>query len=111
MKSFEHQDWEPVVIRSKENLKQTNSIKKQNPIGTKNFQELNKDDIPVLNKITKQQQQVLVQGRNAKGLTRKQLASALNLQESVITHYENGTIKLFNKGLYNRLLRFLGVNE
>jgi len=108
MSGYEHQDWEPVVIRSKENYKQQH-IQKQNAAGTKKYNELNKDDIPILDKISNEQKQNLIQGRTAKGLTRKQFASMLNIQESIIAEYENGTVKVFNKGIYNRMLKALGI--
>lgn len=107
---FEHQDWEPTIIKSKENNKQQ-YYQKQNAPGTKEFQELNGDDIPVLNKISKQQQQLLLQGRQAKGITRKQLAASINIPESIVSDYENGKVQKFNKGIYNKMIRFLGVKE
>lgn len=100
------QDWTPVVIHNKQfNKKEF----KENPAGTKEFQKLNDDDIPKLDKITPEQSNILKAARSAKGISQKDLAKSLNINVSIIQDYENGTIAKFNKTFYNNLLRKLGV--
>ena len=108
MPGYEHQDWTPVVIRSS---RASNIAKQtvQNPSGTKEFKKLNEDDIPILNKMTKEQAIVLSQARTAKGIYQKDLAKSLNIGVSIIKDYECCTVKNFNKNIYNKILSKLGV--
>lgn len=108
MSGYEHQDWTPVVIRSS---RIANNEKKtiQNPSGTKEFKKLNDDDIPILNKMTKEQAIILSQARTAKGISQKDLAKSLNIDVSIIKDYECCTVKNFNKRIYNNILAKLGV--
>lgn len=106
---YDHQDWAPVVIHSKTHH-QLERQKKQNAAGTKRFNELNDDDIPALKKITQEQKQALIDARNAKGLDRAGLAKLVPyLDVKTIEKYENGTVTNFDKALYNKMLRALGV--
>jgi ribosome-binding protein aMBF1 (putative translation factor) len=104
---YSHQDWEPVVIRSSE--KKTREPITQNTPGTKNFRRLCEDDIPSLVQISREQSIALVEARNSKKMTQKELAKKMNIDESIIQQYENGKIKNFNKRLYNTIMRNLGV--
>jgi len=106
--SYEHQDWEPVVIRSSKVAKEAKQTI-QNAAGTKEFRKLNEDDIPKLDKITPEQCKILKEARAAKGITQNDLAKSLNMNVSVIKEYEGGTVAKFNKTFYNNLLRKLGV--
>lgn len=105
---YDHQDWTPVVIRSS---RVANVAKQtvQNPSGTKEFHKLNEDDIPVLNKMTREQATALSQARSAKGLSQKDLAKALNMDISIIKDYESCNVKNFKKGVYNKIMTRLGV--
>lgn len=107
--SCEHQDWTPVVIRSTGAAKKAKQ-QKQNPAGTKEFNKLNEDEIPVLNKITPEQRKALQDARAAKGISRHDFAKSLNMPIKTIADYENGTIQNFNLNFYNSLLRKLGVS-
>lgn len=108
MSGYDHQDWTPVVIRSS-NASKNAKQGVQNPSGTKEFKKLNEDDIPILNKMTKEQAIVLSQARTAKGISQKDLAKSLNIDVSIIKDYECGTVKNFNKRTYNNILAKLGV--
>lgn len=105
---YSHQDWTPVVIRNANVAKQAKQ-QKQNPAGTKEFRELNEDDVPKLNKITAEQCKILREARGAKGITQNDLAKSLNVNVAIIKDYENGTVAKFNKSFYNNLLRKLGI--
>jgi ribosome-binding protein aMBF1 (putative translation factor) len=105
------QDWEPVVIRSnsaaKKEAQQHQSAK---PMGNKEFQRLDKDEIPKLNKITREQSLAISNARNACNLSQKELAQKLNIPENIIREYENSTVANFSHQLYNRILKVLKVN-
>ena len=106
-----YQDWEPVVIRSnnvvKKEAQQHQSVK---PMGNKEFQRLDSEEIPKLNKITREQSQAISIARNACNLSQKELAQKLNIPENIIREYENSTVANFSHQLYNRILKVLKVN-
>jgi ribosome-binding protein aMBF1 (putative translation factor) len=105
------QDWEPVVIRSnsaaKKEAQQHQSAK---PMGNKEFQRLDNDEIPKLNKITREQSLAISNARNACNLSQKELAQKLNIPENIIREYENSTVANFSHQLYKRILKVLKVN-
>lgn len=102
------QDWEEVVWK-----KPTKKSKSAagSPTVSKEIRNLEEDDIPVLNKISIEQRQQLIEARNAKNFTQKDLAKLINIDSSIINSYENGTVANFNKVFYKKLMRVLGVNS
>jgi len=52
--------------------------------------------------------QIIINGRNAKNLTRKQLALGLNFKEDVIADIENGKA-IYNGNIIARIKKYLGV--
>jgi ribosome-binding protein aMBF1 (putative translation factor) len=52
--------------------------------------------------------QLIISGRNANKLTRKQLALGLNLKEDVIADIENGKA-IYNGNIIARIKKYLGV--
>lgn len=108
MSGYDHQDWTPVVIRSS----RVASIARQsvqNPSGTKEFNKLNEDDVPILNKMTREQATALSQARAAKKMSQKELANALNMDVSIIKDYESCNVKNFKKEVYSKIMSRLGV--
>jgi ribosome-binding protein aMBF1 (putative translation factor) len=107
-----YQDWEPVVIRNKNNAKiqkeAHHSIAK--PMGNKEFQRLNNEEIPVLNKITLKQAQAISIARNAINLKQVELARKLGIEEKIIKEYENCSVTNFSPMLYKRILKILNVD-
>ena len=108
-----YQDWEPVVIRSK------NAVNAQNkndhhtlakPAGNKEFQRLNNEELPALKKITHAQAQAISTARNACNLKQIELAQKLRIQEKIIKEYENGSVTNFSPMLYKRILKALNVD-
>ena len=108
-----YQDWEPVVIRSKNNV---NAQSKEahhttaKPMGNKEFQRLNNEEIPKLNKITHEQAQAISVARNACNLKQIDLARKLGIQEKIIKEYENCSVANFSPVLYKRILKALNVD-
>jgi ribosome-binding protein aMBF1 (putative translation factor) len=107
-----YQDWKPVVIRSntaakKETQQHSQSAK---PMGNKEFRRLDTEEIPKLNKITREQAQAISTARNALKLTQKELAQKLRIPENTIKEYENCTVANFSLPLYKRILKGLTVD-
>ena len=107
-----YQDWEPVVIRSKgaKAAKAAAQHTIAKPAGNKEFQRLNNEDIPKLNKITHEQSLAISTARNALGLKQIDLARKLGIQEKIIKEYENGSVANFSPVLYKRILRSLNID-
>ena len=108
-----YQDWNPVVIRSKNSV---NAQKKDahhtaaKPMGNKEFQRLNNEELPALNKITHSQAQAISTARNALNLKQVDLARKLGIQEKIIKEYENCSVANFSPILYKRILKVLNVD-
>lgn len=107
-----YQDWEPVVIRSKNAVKKELPQQSQSakPMGNKEFHRVDKEEIPKLNKITREQAQAISAARNALKLTQKALAQKVRIQENIIKEYENCSVINFSLPLYNRILKAMNVN-
>ena len=99
-----HQDWEKVVFKKSE----TRISQKQNPAGTKEFRVLDSEDPLAPKKIDNSTAMAIQQARQSKGLTRKELAIALNIQASVVADYECGKA-IPNRQVLGSIGRFLGV--
>jgi len=99
-----HQDWEKVVFKKPE----TRISQKQNPAGTKEFRVLESEDQLPPKKIDNSTAMAIQQARQAKGLTRKELAIGLNIQASVVADYECGKA-IPNRQVLGSIGRFLGV--
>ena len=112
--SSHYQDWEPVVIRSNNAAKAAKAANAAHhtiakPMGNKEFQRLNNEEIPKLNKITHEQALVISTARNALGLKQIDLARKLGIQEKIIKEYENCSVANFSPVLYKRILKACGV--
>ena len=112
MNSF-YQDWDPVVIRSKNfalvKNKETHDANNK-PMGNKEFQRLNNEENPVLKKITHTQAQAISNARNALKLTQKELANKLRINEKIIKEYENCSVVNFSPNLFKRILKVLNID-
>jgi ribosome-binding protein aMBF1 (putative translation factor) len=97
-----YQDWIPVVLTK--NKQKINTQTKQNK------PEIIEDDIPKLNKITKEYSLAIINGRNALNLTQKQLAQKLCIKDNIIKEYENGNVINFNLKLYKIILKNLNID-
>jgi len=74
-------------------------------MGNKEFQRLNNEEIPKLNKITH-----ICIARNACNLKQIDLARKLGIQEKIIKEYENCSVANFSPVLYKRILKALNVD-
>jgi ribosome-binding protein aMBF1 (putative translation factor) len=107
MSSANFQDWEPVVLKKTTVQKQINT---QNHPGFKEYIKLVEDDIPKLNKITREYAQAIVDGRKALNITQKELAQKMCVKDNIIKEYENCSVGNFNLQFYKRILKALNIN-
>jgi ribosome-binding protein aMBF1 (putative translation factor) len=107
MSSANFQDWEPVVLKKTTVQKQVNT---QNQPGFKEYIKLIEDDIPKLNKITREYAQAIVDGRKALNITQKELAQKMCVKDNIIKEYENCSVVNFNLQFYKRILKALNIN-
>lgn len=99
---MDHQDWNTVIIKGK-NANQTKTTKvptiqkKQNGDSQRLGKLENNDEIVKLKTLSKEQRQVMINGRVEIKLNQKQLATRLNLPLSTIQGYETGKKVIDNK--------------
>lgn len=109
MNSVNFQDWEPVVLKnSKSKAQKQNNT--PNQAGHKEYIKLIEDDIPTLNKITREYAQVIVDGRKALNITQKDLAQKMCIKDNIIKEYENCSVVNFNLQFYKRILKALNID-
>jgi ribosome-binding protein aMBF1 (putative translation factor) len=109
MNSVNFQDWEPVVLKnSKTKAQKQNNT--PNQAGHKEYIKLLEDDIPVLNKITREYAQAIVDGRKALNITQKELAQKMCIKDNIIKEYENCSVVNFNLQFYKRILKALNID-
>lgn len=97
-----YQDWTPVDIGNKSNLKKNISY-----ISKKKKEAEYDGTPPTILYWTNDLIIALQQLRTAKGLTQKELSKKLNLSPSVITDIEANKCP-YNPNLYKKIFRFLG---
>ncbi len=107
MSSANFQDWEPVVLKKTTVKKQINT---QNQPGFKEYIKLIEDDIPKLNKITREYSQAIVDVRKALNITQKELAQKMCVKDNIIKEYENCSVVNFNLQFYKRILKALNID-
>jgi ribosome-binding protein aMBF1 (putative translation factor) len=107
-----HQDWETIVITKQktgangkpyENKPRSNITKQQKAL-------LNDEEFPTIKYVDKEFSKEIVAARVAKGLTRKQVAHQLCMQESVIATFENGTA-IHSGPIVSKFKTFYGLNK
>ena len=109
MNSANFQDWEPVVLKnSKSKAQKQNNT--PNQAGHKEYIKLLEDDIPTLNKITREYAQAIVDGRKALNITQKELAQKMCIKDNIIKEYENCSVVNFNLQFYKRILKALNID-
>lgn len=107
-----YQDWDDVNIGNGNKNKQ--KPREINPNNTAKAREIKKieEETGMMPKIVSIPQELIVllqTARTAKGLTQKDLAKQLNMDVSVIANIEANKSP-FNKNLYCKIVRHLGVN-
>ena len=88
-----HQDWNPVIFKSKQKVEQSNYNQesgKKKVIITQRDRNLDSSEVEAPPKIDNDLRKAIQQGRQSKNLTQKELAQLVGVQQSEITNYENG---------------------
>jgi ribosome-binding protein aMBF1 (putative translation factor) len=101
------QDWNTVVIKKKSNKKTEQIHVPENTLIQKTV--LNEDN-PIIKYVNKEFSQEIVKCRLEKKLKRSDLAKAINLPESILADYENGTA-IHNGQTIAKIKRYLGINK
>ena len=94
------QDWEPVILRNK-NAKNTQQAKRDGKTETQDKHKMSDEQIRMANldkdtestrveTVSNELKMRIIQGRQAKKLTQKQLANMVQMKPSDIQAYENG---------------------
>lgn len=109
--SLEHQDWKPVIVRTKQNntTSQVNQYK-SNPYQQKAKSIEKKADNDELKhkEITILMRQSIQKGRAAKGFTQKQLAQKCGVTVKIINDIESGKA-IYNHNHLNKIRKHLGI--
>lgn len=104
------QDWNSLVIYSKE---KADAIKKEQvakPPGKSTQQKSLDSDEPKVRYVDREFSNLIVQGRLAKKLNRKQLAQGMMIQESVVADWETGKA-IYNGPMVDKFKRYLGIGK
>jgi ribosome-binding protein aMBF1 (putative translation factor) len=101
------QDWTPVVI-----TKNKPGDKKPQPTMTNQQKALLEDDGEVhkVKYVDRELAQEITKARVAKGLTRKQLANGMAIQECIVADYENAKA-VYNGAMVNKFKTYLGIGK
>ena len=112
------QDWKTVVLRNPKKIEQKNLllygkdiIKKTDlakPSVNSSIKLDENDNVVTIKYVPKEISQLIVNARNLKKITRKQLATQLNLKEDIITSIENGKA-IYDGNLIAKIKKMLNV--
>ncbi len=126
MSSINTQDWEPVVIRKKKstvkkdstiqsiqngkpiNYKLKNNAGKNTQHPSSDARKYDGDEIPRIKKVSTSLKTNLINARQSKGWTQKELAQRINEKPNVISQYESGQA-IPNNTVINKLEKALGT--
>mgnify|MGYP001241084901 CR=1 FL=1 len=106
MSNFTEQDWEPLVLRKKQQKTKTdkqNALRKGNvEVKTKNTNKNTNDQMRKLEEdmenlkvetVNKSISKAIIEARNKLNMKQKELATKINVQPQIIQQYENGKAK------------------
>lgn len=118
LKKYMDQDWKPVIIRGrgikkkekeiKEMREGTIEVQKRKKLDLHKFKIENETEELSHKKIDVDTGKQIMQARQAKGWTQKELAQKLNVKSAVINDYENGR-GILDRLLLNRIKNILGI--
>jgi ribosome-binding protein aMBF1 (putative translation factor) len=110
---LDHQDWKQVIINTQNKSKQTNSKTNVKKLDS-NTQKLMKIEKKANNdelkheKISNKLRTQIIQARNSKNLTQKQLANSINMPLQKISDIESGKA-IYNAKDINKIKRYLKI--
>lgn len=102
---MEHQDWKTLYVKKPNKNNKNNNSSKKGPSNS-----LDKTDIDSFKnkKINSDISKKILQNRNSKNLTQKQLAQLINVKPSVINDYESGKA-IPNPSILNKLKKIIDI--
>jgi ribosome-binding protein aMBF1 (putative translation factor) len=114
-----HQDWTPVIMRKstkqikKDGQQKTTPVKNNNQSNSNftrcvNSKKLEENDVGRIETVSHKLSVCIMQSRNKKKFTQKDLASKLGVNVKIIQSYENGTA-VPNGMELSKMSRILGV--
>ena len=95
------QDWKTIVLHNPKKIQEKVSV--NTPKIPVNFEEITK-----VKYVSKEISQLIIDGRTAKKITRKQLANQLNLKEDIIAAIETGKA-VYDGNQIAKIKKHLGV--
>ena len=104
------QDWEPVIIHSKA---KTDALKKAQAskfVGKSAEQKNLESDVPKIRYVDRDFSNLIIQGRLAKKLNRKQLAQGMMISEAIVADWETGKA-IYSGPMVDKFKRYLGINK
>lgn len=106
---MQHQDWQSVFFKKKTPVIMTKVVKTKihNPIASGVKLDEN-DEVRKIKYVPKEISNEIIQARNLKKMTQKQLANGLNLKPDVINNIESGKA-IYNGEQIARIRRQLGL--
>ena len=106
--NISHQDWNTIYLHLDKNKKDKKDEKKNFKKGPSN--NLDKTDIDSFKnkKISSDISKKILQNRNSKNLTQKQLAQLINVKPSVKNDYESGKA-IPNPSILNKLKKIIDI--
>ena len=101
------QDWTPIVLTKNK----TGDKKPQSTMTNQQKALLEEDgDTPKVKYIDRELAQEIIKARVAKGLTRKQLANGMAIQECIVADHENAKA-VHNGTMINKFKTYLGIGK
>ena len=105
-----NQDWNAIVIYSKEKADATKKEHASKPPGkSTQIKDLESDE-PKIRYVDRDFSNLIVQGRLAKKLNRKQLAQGMMISESIVADWETGKA-IYSGPMVDKFKRYLGINK
>ena len=101
------QDWKPVVIQSKA---KTDALKKAQASKFVGKTVDLENDVPKIRYVDRDFSNLIVQGRLAKKLNRKQLAQGMMISETIVADWETGKA-IYSGPMVDKFKRYLGINK
>lgn len=105
--AFEHQDWEPKVLKKVVPKTQTIQVKPTTSGPKVQYNEDGETEV-VIKKVTKEMGKLISTTRNEKGLKQEQLAQQCNIDKATINRIEQGN-ENYNFQQINSIAKVLGI--
>lgn len=107
---YQHQDWEPIVLRKKNAGQTTETVLRKKDEGLVNKKKVDQNLEEFKHKkVPKNISESIMKRRIELKLTQAQLSQKINERPSVVNEIENGSAPTYNHVHVNKILRALGL--